>query len=156
MDIHFYHKAFDQLNTRELYEMLALRQQVFVVEQDCPYLDADGKDYNCLHVLGKDIKDQVIAHTRIVPPGISYEKYSSIGRVVISEAIRGSGIGKSLMLYSMQLTYEKYPLLPIKISAQVYLTKFYENLGFVVDGEAYLEDDIPHIAMIVPSKKIKY
>ncbi len=152
MDIHFYHKAFDQLTTRELYEMLALRQQVFVVEQDCPYLDADGKDYSCLHVLGKDNEARIIAHTRIVPPGISYEKYSSIGRVVTSEAMRGSGIGKALMLYSMKLTYEKYPLNPIKISAQVYLTKFYENLGFVVDGEAYLEDDIPHIAMIASSK----
>lgn len=151
MDIHFYYSTFDQLTTRELYEMLALRQQVFVVEQDCPYLDADGKDYKCLHVLGKDSEAQIIAHTRIVPPGISYDQYSSIGRVVISEKMRGSGIGKALMHYSMQLTYEKYPLIPIKISAQVYLTKFYENLGFVVDGEAYLEDDIPHIGMVSTS-----
>ncbi len=148
MDIHFYHKTFDQLTNRELYEMLALRQQIFVVEQNCPYLDADGKDYECLHVLGKDKGNQIIAHTRVVPPKISYEQYSSIGRVVVSDKKRGLGIGKALMLYSMKLMKDRFPDVAIKISAQVYLSRFYEELGFTITGEPYLEDDIPHIAML--------
>lgn len=142
------HKSFAELSLTELYDLMVLRQEVFIVEQDCPYQDADGKDQDSLHVLGYD-GELLVAYTRIVPPGVSYEKYASIGRVVNKQSHRRLGLGKSLMDYSIKLTKVTHPSHPIKISAQEYLTKFYSGLGFKVIGEGYLEDDIPHVAMIL-------
>jgi ElaA protein len=140
--------TFQELQLEELYAFMALRQEVFVVEQDCPYLDADGKDQLGWHVMLFDETDKLSAYTRLLPPGVSYEKYSSIGRVVSSEHVRGKGYGKAVMEHSIQAIKELFPEASIKISAQTYLLKFYNELGFQEVGEEYLEDDIPHIGMI--------
>ena len=139
---------FDQLSLQQLYDMLHLRQVVFVVEQDCPYVDADGKDPHCYHLMGYDSKGILQAYTRLVPKGISYPDYVSIGRVVVSQAVRGGGQGKILMQESLNWTHKLFPDAPLKISAQCYLLQFYTELGFQAVGEEYLEDNIPHIAMI--------
>ena len=140
--------SFDELNLVQLYDIMALRQEVFVVEQDCPYLDADGKDQVAYHFMMYN-EDQLAAYTRILPAGTSYEKYASIGRVVNSPSMRGQGIGKKLMQESIKHSHIIYPNTPIKISAQVYLLKFYTDLGFVETGDRYLEDNIPHMSMVL-------
>ncbi|MEE9437679.1 MAG: GNAT family N-acetyltransferase [Saprospiraceae bacterium] len=139
---------FEDLILEELYEILKLRQEVFIVEQDCPYLDTDGKDQMSWHVCGRNEKGELLAYTRLVPPGISYASYSSIGRVINSISIRGQGEGKRLMEYSINSIMNIFSKNDIKISAQCYLKKFYNALGFIELGEEYLEDNIPHIAMI--------
>ena len=141
-------KKFADLTLHELYAAMALRQEVFVVEQDCPYLDADGKDQASWHVLGHDVAGQLVAYTRLVPRGISYEKYPSIGRVVTSPGVRGTGAGKALMWASIEWAERLWPGEAIKISAQTHLKKFYEEMGFEQSGEGYLEDGIPHIPMV--------
>jgi ElaA protein len=146
--MHFKCKKFAELSLTELYDLMALRQEVFVVEQNCPYLDADGKDQDSHHVLGENEAGELVAYTRLVPPGLAYEKYPAIGRVVTSPSIRGKGGGKKLMEKSIQYCDELWPGQSIKISAQTYLKKFYEDLGFQQSGGGYLEDDIPHIPMI--------
>lgn len=141
-------RAFHDLTNRQLYEILQLRQIVFVVEQDCPYLDCDDKDQEAYHIcLVKD--DQLIAYTRVLGPGISYENYASIGRVVNHPKFRKQGFGKSIMKASISFCKDQYPSKSIKISAQCYLDSFYQNLGFVPTGESYLEDGIPHQSMIL-------
>ncbi len=139
---------FAQLSLQQLYELLALRQEVFVVEQDCPYLDADGKDEPAHHLLGYNTQGQLIAYARLLPPGISYPEYASIGRVITAMPARRTGAGKALMRESLQWCRQLYGAVPVKISAQVYLLKFYRSFGFQEVGEEYLEDDIPHIAMV--------
>ncbi len=141
-------KPFSELNVDELYEIMALRQEVFVVEQDCPYLDADGKDQHAWHLMGFDKNDTFITYARIVPPGISYENYVSIGRIVSSPSVRGKGTGKKLMEASLDVVKKLFNNQPIKLSAQCYLIRFYESFGFKTTGMEYLEDNIPHIAMI--------
>lgn len=148
MEVTFITYAFDELTTRQLYDISVLRQEVFIVEQDCPYLDADGKDLKSYHVLGIDREGMLQAYTRLVPEGVSYTGYTSIGRVVNSSTVRGTGIGKQLMQYSIEMTRRLWPLLPIKISAQSYLLGFYGSLGFEATGEEYLEDNILHTAMV--------
>lgn len=139
-------KKFSELTTVELYNVLQLRSEVFVVEQNCVYQDIDGKDKSALHILGyKD--DVLVAYTRIFRPG-DYFEYSSIGRVVVAKNQRQYKYGQAIMKASINTIEEYFNLNKIKISAQKYLKKFYENLGFIQVGEAYLEDDIPHIAMI--------
>lgn len=149
MPITIIHKAFSELSLTELYDLMALRQEVFVVEQDCPYQDADGKDQSSYHVMAHNASNELVAYARIVKPGISYETYSSIGRVVSSPSARGQGAGKQLMEYAIAQTKQLFPLHNIKISAQSYILEFYKNLGFVAIGDEYLEDDIPHKAMIL-------
>ena len=144
--------SFDALTLRQLYELLALRQEVFVVEQDCPYLDADGKDYESYHVLAYT-DGNLTGYTRLVPKGISYPDYVSIGRVVNAESVRGRGTGKELMRESIRYCRELWGAEKIKISAQCYLLEWYGSLGFVPVGEEYLEDDIPHHAMILDEKR---
>ncbi len=144
-------KPFDQLTLQELYDIMVLRQEVFVVEQDCPYLDADGKDQNAWHLMGRDASGNLAAYTRLISKGVSYEKYPSIGRVVTSQTTRGNGIGKELMLQSLAWMEKLFPNESIKISAQCYLEKFYTGLGFEIVGESYLEDGIPHYPMIRPA-----
>ena len=138
---------FNKLSLDQLYAVMRLRQEVFVVEQDCPYLDADGKDQESEHLMIFE-KGELVAYTRLVPPGISYINYSSIGRVVNSKKFRGEGLGKKLMEQSIQECLRLFPNHPIKISAQCYLEKFYKELGFKDLGSRYDEDGIPHMGMI--------
>ena len=140
---------FDDLTLEELYGLLRLRSEVFVVEQNCPYQDLDNKDQKCIHILGKNNTGEILAHARIVPPGISYPEYSSIGRVVTSKKVRRTGEGVKLMEYSIGIAQQNWPHHDIKISAQSYLKKFYESLNFRFTGEAYMEDGIPHIGMVL-------
>ncbi|MFC7446113.1 N-acetyltransferase ElaA [Mesoflavibacter sp. HG96] len=139
-------KSFNQLTINELYEVLQLRSEVFVVEQDCVYQDIDGKDQNALHVLG--IKDnKIVAYTRLFKPG-DYFNLASIGRVVVKENQRMHKYGYDIMEASIKAIKTNYNTTDIKISAQCYLKRFYNNLNFFEVGEQYLEDDIPHIAML--------
>lgn len=138
-------KTFDELQTKELYDLLQLRSEVFVVEQDCVYQDIDGKDQKALHVLGY-YQDQLVAYTRLFKPG-DYFEYSSIGRVVVKESFRQFGFGKDIMKASIKVIEEGSNGKMIKISAQCYLKKFYNELGFIEEGDTYLEDGIPHMAM---------
>ena len=141
-------KKFNELSQHELYAILQLRSEVFVVEQNCVYQDIDGKDQNAYHFMGWD-NDQLAAYTRLIPKGISYSDYPAIGRVVTSPGFRKSGIGRELMNRSIQHCYDLFGKNAIKIGAQVYLSKFYESLGFKQVSEVYDEDGIPHIEMIL-------
>lgn len=143
---------FDQLTPRELYAIMALRQEVFVVEQNCPYLDADGKDIEAWHLMGRDEGGRLLAYTRLLPEGVSYPGYSSIGRVVSAPVARGTGAGRLVMQRSIDLCRHLFGPLPVKIGAQTYLLRFYESLGFRSTGEEYLEDGIPHTKMILTFK----
>ena len=140
-------KKFEDLTVNELYGMMQLRQEVFILEQNCPYLDADGKDISGYHVMGTDEAGTIHCCTRLLPEGISYPGYISIGRVANSLSVRGSGEGKKLMLYSINRIIALFPGYPIKIGAQAYLNKFYASLGFKDNNISYLEDGIPHIIM---------
>lgn len=139
-------KQFDELSIQELYAILQLRSEVFVVEQDCVYQDIDSKDQKALHVFSyKD--NTLITYTRIFRPG-DYFKNASIGRVVVKENQRSFRYGYDLMKASIQVIEEKLGTSIIEISAQTYLLKFYNSLGFKQEGHEYLEDGIPHIKMI--------
>lgn len=140
-------KAFDELSNDELYEVLKLRQMVFVVEQDCPYLDADDKDQESRHLLLYEGED-LIGYARLLPEGLSYDGYTSIGRVIVHPDHRRKGLGSKIMQLSIDGSREMSSL-PIKLSAQVYALDLYANLGFVPVGETYLEDGIPHQAMVL-------
>ncbi len=145
------YKSFDELTTIELYAILQLRSEVFVVEQNCVYQDLDGKDKKSFHLMAWD-KDQLVAYTRLVQPGISFAE-ASIGRVITSPSYRGLGIGITLMQKSITHILEIYSTDKIRIGAQLYLKKFYEGLGFIAQGDEFLEDGIPHIEMILEKKK---
>lgn len=144
--IQFQIKSFDELTTTELYDLLQLRSEVFVVEQDCVYQDVDGKDQKAIHVLGYDA-GHLAAYTRIFKAG-DYFDMTSIGRVVVSPKSRGLDYGKEVMKASIAFAKAEHP---IKISAQCYLKKFYNDLGFQETGKEYLEDGIPHMEMITQS-----
>lgn len=139
--------SFDQLSPSELYAIMQLRNEVFVVEQNCVYQDADNKDQAAYHCSGL-LNEKLVAYARILPKGISYSDYVSIGRVVSSPSLRGTGIGKELMLYTMKQVNTLFGTVPIKIGAQLYLKKFYTALGFLPTSEVYFEDGIEHIEMI--------
>ena len=138
-------KSFSELTTTELYAILQLRSEVFVVEQDCVYQDIDYKDQKSFHILGYK-NDKLIAYTRIFKPG-DYFKQASIGRVVVEINERKFGYGHVIMKHSIKAIKEYFKENTIKISAQTYLKNFYESHGFIQKGEEYLEDNIPHIAM---------
>lgn len=138
-------KPFNQLTPYELYDLLRLRSDVFVVEQNCVFLDADNKDQFCEHVL--IYSDELVATSRLVPPGVIYDEMS-IGRVVSHSKVRKMGAGKLLMQSSIDRLYETYGNLPIRIGAQLYLKKFYESFGFLQCSDVYDEDGIDHIQMI--------
>ncbi len=139
-------KAFNELTLTSLYEVLHLRAEVFVVEQNCPYQDVDGKDQKAMHILGYH-KEQLVAYTRVFKPGYYFDN-ASIGRVVVKENARQYGFGKDIMKASIAFIEDTLDLSTIELSAQTYLKKFYNDLGFQEIGEGYLEDDIPHIRMI--------
>lgn len=140
-------KHFNDLSSTEIYDMFVLRQQVFIVEQDCAYQDVDDKDKNSYHVFGYQ-GDSLLAYLRIVPPKISYKEVS-IGRVLTSKSHRNLGLGKKLMIKGINEVERIFYTKIIRISAQTYLIKFYTELGFTKVGESYLEDNIPHIEMIL-------
>lgn len=139
-------KKFNELSIQELYSLLKLRSEIFVVEQDCVYQDLDGKDAKALHVIGIN-NNEVVAYTRIFKPG-DYFDIASIGRVAVHKDYRKYGYGKDIMQASINAVNEKFKEQQIKISAQTYLDKFYTELGFKAIGEGYLEDGIPHIQMV--------
>jgi len=143
--IRFICKHFNELTPHELYGILHLRNEVFVVEQHCVFQDADHKDEDSHHLMAL-LGDDLAGYTRLVPPGLIYEQMS-IGRVVTSPTHRKSGVGRKLMDESIQRCYLLFGEGSIKIGAQEYLKKFYESFGFVQIGAGYLEDGIPHIYM---------
>jgi ElaA protein len=142
-------RQFDELDTQDLYGLLQLRAEIFIVEQDCAYQDVDGFDHEALHVMGllsASDESSLVSYARLLPPGAKYEG-ASIGRVVTKKSARGSGIGKALMLNSLAFCKEHWPGEVITISAQLYLQQFYIELGFETESEPYDEDGIPHIRM---------
>lgn len=139
-------KKFDELSIKELYAILQLRSEVFVVEQDCVYQDLDDKDQKAHHVIGFKM-DEIVAYTRIFKPG-DYFKEASIGRVTVKISERKHGYGRDIMLDSIKAIEDLFEASTIHLSAQLYLKKFYSSLGFEQVGEGYLEDGIPHIAMV--------
>lgn len=141
-----FYKKFEELTLQELHDILQLRSEVFVVEQDCVYQDVDGKDPAALHVFGKK-NGTPVAYTRCFGPGIYFDE-ASIGRVVVSKAYRKYGYGHDIMKASIKAVQEHFGVQLIKVSAQTYLRRFYESHGFKQIGEDYLEDGIPHIAML--------
>ena len=144
--IHITTKKFNALTTQELYNILQLRSEVFVVEQDCVYQDIDGEDQKALHIFGYK-NDKIVAYTRIFKAGDYFEE-ASIGRVVVAQQERKFKYGYDIMKASINAIKTHYNDTIIRISAQVYLKQFYNNLGFIEDGEDYLEDGIPHINML--------
>ncbi len=139
-------KRFVELTVDELYEIVALREAVFVVEQTCPYQDADGLDPKCRHLWGTADDGEIDAYCRIVPAGDKFAEVS-IGRVITSARARGTGLGKELMRRGIAACGPG----PIRIGAQAHLEKFYGDLGFVRASDLYDEDGIPHIEMLRPA-----
>jgi ElaA protein len=148
MQIQWLLKKFEELTPYQLYAILKLRSEVFVVEQNCVFQDADDKDQSSYHLMGFN-NNKLIAYTRLVPPGKIYEQVS-IGRVVTSPSVRGSGAGKELMKQSVDAVYNLFGAQPIKLGAQLYLKQFYGLFGFEQMSDVYLEDGIEHIYMIKP------
>jgi len=145
--IHFLIKSFDQLSPYEVYAMIQLRADVFVLEQQCLYQDCDDKDQLSMHLMGFE-NDKLVAYCRLLKPGLSYDGYSAIGRVVTHPLYRNKKYGIELMKKAIQYCKDNYTE-SIKISAQAYLEVFYTNLGFQTVSAPYFEDDIPHIAMVL-------
>ncbi|WP_193015134.1 GNAT family N-acetyltransferase [Proteus sp. FME41] len=142
-------KSFSQLTTDELYAILVLRNQVFICEQQCVYQDLDGVDQNTLHLFAKEEdSQQLIAYARLLPQGIVF-KEASIGRVIVAQNQRGKGIAHQLIKEAISTTFKQFNTETIKIMAQAYLVSFYQSYGFIIDSEPYLEDNIPHVDMIL-------
>ncbi len=145
-NLQWHWKSFDQITKEELYEILSFRQSIFVVEQKSWYQDADGLDNISLHLLLKE-ESSLVGYLRLIPPGEKYET-PSIGRVAIKETLRGNSIGSELVNRGVKKSSDIYLTDSVTISAQNYLTKFYQNHGFIIQGEVYDEDGIPHVKMI--------
>ena len=138
-------RKFAELSVDELYAILQLRSEVFIVEQNCVYHDPDGKDQLAWHLMGIE-NGKLVAYTRILPPGVVYSD-PAIGRVVTSPSKRRSGWGKELMERSIEQCEKLFGRTSVTLGAQLYLKKFYESLGFIASGKEYIEDGIPHITM---------
>jgi ElaA protein len=138
-------KHFNDLTPAELYSILRLRSEVFVVEQNCVFLDADNKDQTAWHVMGWK-NGELVASSRILPAGTAFSE-ASIGRIVTTLSVRRSGAGRELVRYSLDKLFELLGKVTIRIGAQLYLKKFYESFGFTQAGAIYLEDGIEHIEM---------
>jgi len=148
MIVHWQCFQFSELSNIQLYDILALRQAVFIIEQNCLYPDADGYyDYCALHLCGYNPEGKLIGYSRIIPPKIKYEE-PAIGRVVVAPSARKIGIGYELMKQSIENCNKHFPNCSIRLSAQSYLEGFYKNLGFNSVGKTYLEDGIPHLEML--------
>jgi ElaA protein len=141
--LRWHDRAFSELTIAELYAITALRESVFVVEQNCPYLDADGVDPASRHLWASADDGAIHAYCRIVPAGVKFAEIS-IGRVITAPVARGTGLGKELVRRAIEACGPG----PIRIGAQAHLQKFYGELGFVVAGEPYDEDGIPHVEML--------
>lgn len=138
-------KTFSELTTPELYEIIKARVNVFVVEQDCPYPDLDDNDQKAIHLWAEN-DGEVLAYCRIFDKGIKYPE-TSIGRVITTENGRGTGLGKQLIKYALEIIENRLGTSEVRISAQDYLLKFYSDFGFQATGKKYLEDNIPHTEM---------
>ena len=145
MDIQWKIRRFEALSVAELYNLLQLRSEIFVVEQNCVYQDVDGKDEKALHIIGED-NGQTVAYARLFKPKDYFEQ-ASIGRVVVKETYREKKLGHILMREAIYFIKSQFNETKITISAQLYLKHFYESHGFIQTSETYLEDDIPHIEM---------
>lgn len=148
--MHFTLKHYRELSLDELYTILRLRQRVFVLEQHCAFVDCDDQDQQSWHLMGYAADGTLAAYSRLLPVGLSYPGYASIGRVVSEPALRREGYGRILMEESIRRCGELFPAAPLKIGAQLYLKKFYESFGFEAVGDVYIEDDIEHIHMVRP------
>jgi len=144
---------FDDLTTRELYTLMRLRQDVFVLEQNCVYRDLDGLDLAAVHILCWE-DGELLAYLRCLQPGASYPQ-SSIGRIVVSPLARGRDLGRELVKRGIDYNLKAWPDSDIRIGAQAYLEKFYTELGFVTDGEPYMEDGIEHIYMNLVKRRVE-
>lgn len=144
---HFQTKHFSELSLVEFHDLLQLRINVFIIEQNCPYPELDGKDKKSYHITGRDELGKVVATARILPQKISYDEVS-IGRVACDINFRRAGLGKELMQEIMNFIDSEFGQVSVRISAQAYLVKFYEKYGFISTGKEYLEDDIPHVEML--------
>lgn len=147
-------KRFEELDTKELYNILKIRNEVFVVEQNCAYQDCDDSDYKSYHMYLQDEKG-MYAYIRIFDKDIIYDDYACFGRVLVTKRRRGEQIGRELVAKAVEFIRDELKINNIKISAQEYLTKFYESFGFEVNSEVYLEDDIPHVKMVASFDKEK-
>jgi len=149
---------YDDLSLDDLYDLIQARIEVFVVEQNCPYQDMDGRDRSSLHLWARRVdangngKGDVLAYARITLPGVRFPE-PSIGRVITTEKGRGQGLGRALMVRAIEAIESRYSGAPIRISAQRYLEKFYSSLGFETVSEPYLEDNIPHVEMLRSTKQ---
>lgn len=149
--MHWQIAHFDDFTTRDLYTVMRLRQEVFVVEQNCVYPDLDGLDLNADHILCWEDGD-LLAYLRCLKPGLSYPQ-SSIGRIVVSPTARGRDLGRELVTRGITYNFQQWPDSEIRIGAQRYLEAFYCSLGFVTDGEPYIEDGIEHVHMNLGNNK---
>ncbi len=150
-EVNFVCLPFEALSLEQLYAALALRQEVFVVEQQCFYQDADGKDLDAWHLLGSNAGAELVAYARILPKGVAYAEYPAIGRIITGAKVRGTGAGRALVARAISECERLCGPGPIKIGAQSYLEHFYRSFGFEVVGEPYLEDGIPHLHMLRPA-----
>ena len=148
-DMHWHLYPYPELRLDDLYDLLELRERVFILEQNCAYVDADGVDPSCWHLLGRDEHARLDAYARIVPPGVKYTE-PSIGRVATHPRVRGLGLGRRLMQQTILHTVNLFPGEPIRIGAQMYLVRFYSEFGFEPVGDPYDEDGIPHVEMVRP------
>ena len=151
-NINFQCKTFEELKNEELYKILRLRAEVFILEQDCVYQDLDNSDQEALHIFTKQ-EGQLLAYARILQPGVKYSE-ASIGRIITRTSMRGLGIGQLLVKESIAQCCDRWPKSSISISAQLRLETFYSKLGFQTVSSPYLEDDIPHIKMSLQSASI--
>jgi ElaA protein len=147
--LRFEEHAFDALSPLALYELMALRQRVFVVEQRCIYLDADGEDMGATHLLGRDDAGHLAAYARLLGPGVRFAEHA-IGRVVVAPEARGRGLARALMERALASIRAAHGEVPVALAAQAHLERFYASLGFERVGESYDEDGIPHVDMRRP------
>ena len=139
-------KTFEELNTSELYSILRLRSEIFVVEQNCVYQDLDNKDLSAYHLMAID-NNETVAYLRILPKGVSYKEIS-IGRFVVKKDYRRKNLGLELLSKGLNFIEENLKEKEVRISAQVYVKELYKKAGFIEASEEYLEDDIPHVEML--------
>ena len=137
------------MSLEELYAIMVLRQEVFSVEQECAYLDADGLDQVASHLLGRNLENQLISYARILAEGKKYQGHVALTRIVVAKEARKVGAGRELVRNALDVIQQKFGSTPVKISAQTYLIEFYQSFDFKIKGKEYLEDGIPHIEMIL-------
>lgn len=148
-NVRWFEAAWSDLSLEDLYDLLQLRQIVFIKEQNCPFVDADGKDKGAIHLWARDESGRMVACARYAGAGYFFEE-ASIGRIVSHPEMRGTGLGKELVKRSIERLFWKFGSQPIRIGAQKYLTGFYGSFGFEATGEIYLEDGIEHVEMLRP------